>query len=46
LFRKYDILLISDEIVTGFGRLGSPFGAVHYCITPDIMVLSKKITSP
>lgn len=45
LCRKYDILLVADEVINGFGRLGSSFGAVHYEFTPDIMVLSKQITS-
>lgn len=45
LCRKYDILLVADEVITGFGRLGSPFGAVHYGFKPDIMVMSKQITS-
>ncbi len=45
LCRKYDILMISDEVINGFGRLGSSFGAVHYGFTPDIMVLSKQLTS-
>jgi 4-aminobutyrate---pyruvate transaminase len=45
LCRKYDILLVADEVICGFGRLGSPFGAEHYGFTPDIMVLSKQITS-
>ncbi|WP_018897972.1 aspartate aminotransferase family protein [Rhizobium sp. 2MFCol3.1] len=43
--RKYDILLVADEVINGFGRLGSSFGAVHYGFTPDIMVTSKQITS-
>ena len=45
LCRKYDILLVSDEVINGFGRLGSSFGCVHYGFTPDIMVTSKQITS-
>ena len=45
LCRKYDILLVSDEVINGFGRLGSSFGAVHYGFTPDIMVMSKQLTS-
>ncbi|MFC7705941.1 aminotransferase [Plastorhodobacter daqingensis] len=45
LCRKYDILLIADEVINGFGRLGSSFGAVHYGFTPDVMVLSKQLTS-
>jgi 4-aminobutyrate--pyruvate transaminase len=43
--RKYDILLVADEVINGFGRLGSSFGSVHYGFSPDIMVLSKQITS-
>jgi 4-aminobutyrate--pyruvate transaminase len=45
LCRKHDILLVSDEVINGFGRLGSPFGAVHYDFRPDVMVLSKQLTS-
>ncbi len=45
LCRKYDIMLISDEVICGFGRLGSSFGAVHYGFTPDILVTSKQLTS-
>lgn len=45
LCRKYDIILIADEVINGFGRLGSSFGAVHYGFTPDIMVTSKQLTS-
>jgi 4-aminobutyrate--pyruvate transaminase len=45
LCRKYDILLVSDEVITGFGRLGSSFGAVHYGFKPDMMVVSKQLTS-
>jgi 4-aminobutyrate---pyruvate transaminase len=45
LCRKYDILLVSDEVINGLGRLGSPFGAVHYGFKPDVMVLSKQLTS-
>lgn len=43
--RKYDILVIADEVITGFGRLGTFFGCEMYGIEPDIMVLSKQITS-
>jgi 4-aminobutyrate--pyruvate transaminase len=45
LCRKYDILLIADEVINGFGRLGSSFGSVHYGFKPDIMVVSKQLTS-
>lgn len=43
--RKYDILLIADEVVTGFGRTGRMFGCDTFDITPDFMVLSKQLTS-
>ncbi|AOB31901.1 aminotransferase [Bordetella sp. H567] len=43
--RKYDVLVIADEVITGFGRLGTFFGSDTYGIEPDIMVLSKQITS-
>ena len=45
LCRKHDILLVSDEVICGFGRLGSSFGCVHYGFSPDIMVTSKQLTS-
>ncbi len=45
LCRKYDILLVADEVITGFGRLGTPFGCIRYGFTPDIMTVSKQLTS-
>ncbi|MBE9638380.1 aspartate aminotransferase family protein [Salipiger mangrovisoli] len=42
---KYDILLVSDEVINGFGRCGTPFGCQKYGFTPDIMVTSKQLTS-
>lgn len=45
VLRKYDILLIADEVVTGFGRLGSMFGSGHYGIEPDIITIAKGLTS-
>lgn len=42
---KYDILLIADEVVTGFGRLGSMFGSDHYGIKPDLITIAKGLTS-
>jgi putrescine aminotransferase len=38
-------LLIFDEVITGFGRLGSWFGSHHYDVTPDMMTFAKAITS-
>ncbi|MCO6188383.1 aspartate aminotransferase family protein [Rhizobium sp. L1K21] len=43
--RANDILIVADEVICGFGRLGTPFGAQKYNFTPDIMTTSKQITS-
>jgi L-2,4-diaminobutyrate transaminase len=45
VLKKHDILLIADEVVTGFGRLGSMFGSDHYGIEPDIITIAKGLTS-
>ena len=42
---RHDILLILDEVVTGFGRLGSMFGAGHYGVQPDLITCAKGLTS-
>lgn len=42
---QYDILLISDEVVTGFGRSGSMFGCRGWGVKPDVMVLAKGLSS-
>ncbi|MEY4863304.1 MAG: hypothetical protein RLZ51_1399, partial [Pseudomonadota bacterium] len=42
---KHGILLIFDEVITGFGRLGSPFAAQHFDVVPDLMTVAKGITS-
>jgi putrescine aminotransferase len=42
---KYGILLISDEVITGFGRLGEWFGADYYGTRPDFMPFAKGVTS-
>ncbi len=42
---KHDVLLIADEVVTGFGRLGTMFGSDFYGIRPDLMTLAKGLTS-
>ena len=43
--RKHDVLLIADEVITGFGRTGRLFGSELYGLKPDMLVLSKQITS-
>ena len=45
VLQKYDILLIADEVVTGFGRLGSMFGSLHYDLKPDLITIAKGLTS-
>ncbi|WP_427965270.1 aminotransferase [Altererythrobacter sp.] len=45
VLKKYDVLLIADEVITGFGRLGSMFGSLHYDIKPDIITIAKGLTS-
>ncbi|MWD26301.1 aminotransferase class III-fold pyridoxal phosphate-dependent enzyme [Aquicoccus sp. SCR17] len=42
---KHDILLVADEVVTGFGRLGSMWGSEHYGMKPDLMTIAKGLTS-
>jgi adenosylmethionine-8-amino-7-oxononanoate aminotransferase len=45
LCRRYDVLLIADEVICGFGRLGTWFGSHRFGITPDMMTCAKGITS-
>ena len=42
---KYGILLIADEVITGYGRLGSWFGSAHYGFQPDMITFAKGIAS-
>ncbi len=43
--RKHDILLIADEVITAFGRLGTTFGSDYFGISPDIITTAKGITN-
>ena len=45
VLRDNDILLIADEVVTGFGRLGSMFASDHYNMNPDFITIAKGLTS-
>jgi L-2,4-diaminobutyrate transaminase len=45
VLRRYDILLIADEVVCGFGRLGAAFGSQIYAIEPDLITVGKGLTS-
>ena len=45
VLRKYEVLLIADEVVCGFGRVGTPFGSHLYDIRPDLITIAKGLTS-
>jgi len=45
VLKKHNILLIADEVITGFGRTGTMFGVEQYAVQPDIVSLAKGITS-
>ncbi|WP_182179180.1 aspartate aminotransferase family protein [Methylobacterium radiotolerans] len=45
VLRRYDVLLVADEVICGFGRTGAMFGCETFGIEPDVMVLSKQISS-
>jgi putrescine aminotransferase len=45
LSREHDVLLIADEVITGFGRTGSMWGSLRYDIQPDMIVFAKGVTS-
>ena len=42
---KHDIVLIFDEVITAFGRLGTPFGADYFNVSPDMITAAKGITN-
>ena len=45
VLRKYEVLLIADEVVTAFGRIGAWFGSARYGIEPDLITVAKGLTS-
>lgn len=45
VLNKYDVLLIADEVVCGFGRIGTPFGSHLYGMRPDLITIAKGLTS-
>ncbi|MDR6950969.1 L-2,4-diaminobutyrate transaminase [Ancylobacter sp. 3268] len=45
VLKKYDILLVVDEVITGFGRLGTMFGSDFYGLEPDLITIAKGLTS-
>ena len=42
---QYDVLLVADEVITGFGRVGEWFASTHYEIKPDLISIAKGVTS-
>ncbi|MEI9984636.1 MAG: aspartate aminotransferase family protein [Aliidongia sp.] len=45
ILKKYDMLLIADEVITGFGRTGNMFGCQTYGMEPDILTMAKQLSS-
>jgi putrescine aminotransferase len=45
LCRRYDVLLIADEVITGFGRMGRTWGSQRFGIEPDLITFAKGVTS-
>jgi 4-aminobutyrate--pyruvate transaminase len=45
ILKKYDVLLIADEVITGFGRLGERFGTNAFNLQPDLLTVAKMLTS-
>jgi beta-alanine--pyruvate transaminase len=42
---QHGILLVFDEVINGFGRLGTPFGCQSFAVTPDLLTMAKGITN-
>lgn len=45
ILKKHDILFCVDEVITGFGRIGSAFASSHYNLQPDMITVAKMLTS-
>jgi L-2,4-diaminobutyrate transaminase len=45
VLREHDVLLVADEVVCGFGRLGTPFGSHRFGLEPDLVTVAKGLTS-
>ncbi|HZF80633.1 MAG TPA: aminotransferase, partial [Rubrivivax sp.] len=45
VLKRHDVLLIADEVICGFGRIGTPFGCHRYGIQPDLITIAKGLTS-
>jgi len=45
ILARHDVLLIADEVITGFGRLGTNFGTQYYDLRPDLITVAKMMTS-
>ena len=45
LCREHDVLLVADEVITGFGRMGETFGSTRFGIEPDLVTFAKGVTS-
>lgn len=45
VLRRHDVLLVADEVICGFGRLGRWFGSQRYAIAPDLVTIAKGLTS-
>ena len=43
VLRRHDVLMIADEVICGFGRLGKMFGSEHFGIEPDMITVAKAL---
>ena len=42
---RHDILMVADEVITGFGRMGTPFATQKFNVKPDIITMAKALTN-